>query len=261
MSIFNIIIIGAYSYVSSDLNVSDVSSEVCNWNNPLQASHNDLCKLQNEIINITCYDLLYKHSSLQDNISYVSACFSFDDTSLLCKGKHNIIIEFCNMFDENFINHACKQNKLMKLDDYKITVLACGCAWDKGFPLECVLNIIYSDNIVTPCNPYSVDNYLYVISCIRYIYESNLQDIMQPYLYGLYQNMGTLKWRGSEADFYASENVLRELFELIGVDAYDLSEHHKDDLQNFVEGKKHWNKLSWSLREELCSYIYGCKYT
>lgn len=250
MNIFNIVVIGAYKYESSNIGVA---SGVADWNNPLQAKHEDLCKLKNEFINITCYDVLYKQSGMYDNIHYINDLFTFDDASILSKENHNILIEFCNLFDENFVNRSNVQVKLSKFDGYKVTVLACGCGWNKGFPLECVLNVIYTDGIVTPCNPFNVDNYLYVISSVRYIYENNMEDCMQPYLYGLYQNMGTIKWRGSEAGGYVSEEVLRELFTLIGTEC-------SKELQDFVDGNKHWNKLSWKLRESLCEFIYGCRY-
>lgn len=253
MSIFNIIIIGAYNYDIANDDVKD-------WNNPLQAKHEDLYLLQSETINIICYDVLYKYSELKDNIHYVSDFFSFDETTPLSKEAHNIIIEFCNMFDENFINRPNNQGKLMQYADYKISILACGCSWNKGFPLECVMNIIYSDNLITPCNPYSVDSFLYVISSVGCLHEKNQQEIMQPYLYGLYQTLGTLKWRGCEADGYSSENVLRELFSLVGTDVYDLCDAHQKELEDFLDGTKHWNKLSWSLREQMSEYIYGCKH-
>jgi hypothetical protein len=258
MNTFNIIVVGACNYGTTSSNENNVSE----WNNVLQAKHEDLCKLHNEFINIVCYDMLYKYTVTHDNIHYINSIFSLEDTSMLSKENHNIIIEFCNLFDENFVNRKNIQSKLHIFEGYKITVLSCGCGWNKGFPLECLLNIIYSENMITPCDAHKVDNFLYTISSVRCIIENGLQDVMQPYLYGLYQNMGTLKWRGSESHSYAAEQVLRDLFKVMGDNISDLfTESQQKEVHDFIQGYKHWNKLSWNLRESASEYIYGCKYS
>jgi len=246
---YNIIIVGA-----KDVKDHEV---VENWNNKLQASHEDLLNISNDFVKITCYDPQYAYTISKDDIEYTNELFGLQ---MMSKEHFNIIIEFCNMFDENFVNRQYYQYRLSDYNDYKLAILSCGCGWNKWFPIECVLNIIYSDNIFTPTDPYNVDNFLYVISTVQYIYVNKMQECNQPYLLGLYQTMGTLKWRGSESDAYASERVLRELFSLIGTDAYDLSDRYREELQAFVRCEKHWNKLPWSLRELMCKYIYGCEY-
>ena len=230
-----------------------------NLNNPNQANHNDLCKLKYDFknqIDIVCYDPLYKNSFVKDDIVYLSNYFNLNDISALDINKHNIIVEFCNIFDENFVNRKNNNGHLYNFNSYTITVLSCGCEWTESFPLECIKYIIYN-NIITPCNPYIIESYLYIIYGIKEIHHNNKYDIMKPYIYGLYQNMGTLKWRGCKSDNYYSENILRELFTLMGYGIFELSENEKKELNEFVSNRKHWNELPLSLRENFCKNIYG----
>jgi hypothetical protein len=233
---YNIIIVGAFD-------------------NVLQAKHTDLVSLHNcfEIGNcqITCYDVLYDASGEIDNICYKNELFILGDTSCLQKDANNIIIEFCNLLDENAIHHNLNQHScLVKYKDYKMTFLACGCGWNQGFPIQCIMHIIQS-YIYTPIDALSIDSLLYAISSIEYIYQNQLEHVMQPYLQGIYQVLGTCKWRTNE-----SENIMKELFCILGTDIPSLSDIHKDCLQEFINGKKKWNQLPWQFRESISNFIY-----
>lgn len=244
---YNILIIGAKDCVH-------------NINNVYQAYHIDMCNLKNtygeQNISITCFDMLYDKSYELDGIQYKKEVYSIDDVRHLKKTCKNVIIEFSNFLDENNINHGIYFNK--ELFDYNIVYLACGCGWNKGFPSECISMSIENQNIHTPFDCNNIDNFLYVISSTHSIYQENKQDIMQPYLKGIYQVMGTLKWRGSQANEYVSEKVLRELFVLIGTeDMSEITDEDSVELKAFVAHQKHWNQIKWSTRENMTKFIFG----
>jgi hypothetical protein len=248
----NVIIVGAKN--------DEVCDTIDSWNNPKQAKHSDLVLMKEMFeCDIICYDLGYSYDKELDGIQYVNQIFYLDGMALNSQ-KLNVIVEFNNMLDENYINHGednVQHHNLKKLreTEKKVAILACGCSWSKGFPSECI-SYLYYGSLTTPCDAYNVDNLLYVISntqCIRSLAEKD-KEIMYPYQLGLYQTMGTFMWRGYEGDQYKSENVLRELFGLIGVDCV---KEGYDDLICFVKGSKHWNNLPWNVRKELSEFVYG----
>lgn len=236
----NIIVIGAKSS-------SDNSSRIDKWNNDLQAAHFDLVELP---WNVICMDPMYPYDATLENIRYVSEAYvpGMVD-NVLKKDAVNIIIEFCNLFDENWINHdgyIRKRHKdMMIYNDHKVVLLSCGCSWNQGFPRRCI-EYILDHGLVTKFNAYSVDDLLYTMSAIQGI---TMKTTMYPYIYGLYQMMGTFMWRGCEKDSYESEGVLRELFGLLEID--------NDELRDFINGKKHWNQMLWKTRKEMSAIVYG----
>jgi hypothetical protein len=229
-------------------------------NNTLQAAHDDLLLLKQwqPSLEIICYDVAYPCTINIDGIQYKNEPYFTGDTDKLCKISMNIIIEFCNALDENFINHSTYGNRqyenLMKYSGFNIAILSCGCGWNQGFPVQCVKEVIYN-KFITPYDAYSLDNFLYVISVTQTIRNNTTHDYMQPYVKGLYQCMGTLMWRGSQSDEYYSENIIRELFQIVGTDMVSIND--VQELEDFIQGAKHWNHLKWSLRKQLNDYIYG----
>lgn len=243
---YNIIIVGA----------KDPNNSINNIN---QASHLDLCKIKNmyKNININCYDMLYDSNYELDDIQYKIERFDFYNLDFFKKDSINIIIEFCNLLDENDINNNRYINN-EQLYNYKIIYLACGCSWNKGFPIECLYFIFENNNIYTPINVNDVDSYLYIISSVHSIYQENIEYVMEPYLKGLYHIMGTLKWRGCNSNNYEHEDILRKLFILIELDDIkEISDIDKNDLELFISYEKHWNELKWSVRENITKFIYG----
>jgi hypothetical protein len=228
-------------------------------NNVRQAAHADLVRLsQLYKMDVVCYDVAYSVSQEIDGVKYINENYFLGDTDQLCKDSLNIIIEFCNFLDENFINHngyGCLQyENLMRYSGYKIAILSCGCGWSQGFPSECVEEIV-KNNLITPYDAYSIYSLLYVISTVQFLKEQGIVAGMQPYLMGIYRSIGTLMWRGCAADSYFSEGVVRELFEILGTDMVPAND--SNELQSFVDKSKHWNQLKWSLRKQLNEYIYG----
>jgi hypothetical protein len=234
---YNIIVIGAYG-------------------NDMQANHEDMCILlslfNKDKCKITCYDPLYESSKIMDDIVYTKELFVLGDVNNMQTNAKNIIIEFCNLLDENEIHHGLYQHMcLMSYKDYNTVLLACGCGWNMGFPIECIMHITENDNIMSPTNALSVDSFLYVISSIQYVYANKLEHVFEPYLIGLYQIMGTFKWRNSD-----SEHVLQELFSIIGSDIPELSGEQKCFLKDFMNGEKQWKELPWGLRESVSYFVY-----
>jgi hypothetical protein len=246
----NIIIVGAKD--------SKDHTNVEQWNNPLQASTCDLMTIIKAYTNvqITCLDFLYPYSATFENIKYINEGYVVGDLNIVQKHSLNIIIEFCNLFDENWINHngstKSRYIPLQKYDYYNVVLLSCGCGWDKGFPIDCITYII-QNSLTTKFNPYSVDNLLYTISSIKSISPDN-KSMMYPYISGLYQMMGTFMWRGCTQDDYESEHILRELFSLIGTPEVD---EDISEVREFINGKKHWNNMLWATRKRLSTYVYS----
>jgi hypothetical protein len=224
--------------------------------NEMQASHKDMCLLMNLFekghCQIFCYDPLYEKSGIIDDICYKKELFLIGDTHMFEKDAKNIVIEFCNLLDENAIHHNLYQHmSLLPYKGYNMVFLSCGCDWNKGFPIESIMYIIQNDNIITPIDALSVDSFLYAISSIHYIYQNKLEVCSEPYIKGLYQVLGSLKWRKEE-----SEYILRELLQVLGNDIPELSEIHRDSLREFVNSEKQWNKLPWQFRESISMFIY-----
>ena len=251
---YNIIVIGAH--------------QLYGINNPLQASHSDMVKLIQECKNInkdnyeymiTCYDPMYNDddNKLVDNIKYVNKAFVLGDTKYLIKDAKNIIIEFCNLLDEHAIHHGMIQHdKLMRyskydgINNYDICFLACGCEWNNGFPIDCIMNII-KYNFNTPCNALDVHNFLYVIANIQYIYSKGIENVMESYINGLSQVMGTFRWRSKE-----SEGVIRQLFrEIEG--SIQLHDSYIEKLEKFITYQCKWNEMPWELREHISNFVYN----
>ena len=88
------------------------SEDVQEWNNIQQACHSDLINLIDILqCDIICYDLAYHCSKEVDNIKYINEIFDMGNTDAFSKDKLNIIIEFCNMLDENYINQFKESNR------------------------------------------------------------------------------------------------------------------------------------------------------
>jgi hypothetical protein len=233
-----IIIVGAATHIKNTIE----------FNNRSQASHDDLMKFPD--CNIECYDMTYVANIQRNGINYISKAFVLEDTSVL-SDELNIVVEFCNLLDENFVNHGNhgKHAYLSRKEfgnKHKVVFLACGCSWNRGFPIDCIKYII-DQNMYTPCDACNLDDLLYTISIIQKIYDENKQDIMLPYIIGLYDMMGTIMWRGEEF-----EEVLRKLIQL--------SIHSSEvdcELLSFVNHEKKWNHIKWSKREDFNRFIYG----
>lgn len=247
----NLIIIGAKADGTREL-----------INNSLQAHHKDLCNFKSLYdANIFCYDIGYCQNEVKDDIYYVADKYNLGDISIFQLDAINIIIEFCNFLDENYLNHGeygqYQHENMLNYIPYRVALLSCGCGWQYGFPIQCLKNII-EHKLLTYFNAYDVDCFLSTISNVQYITNADFENIsdMQPFLDGMYQVMGTLKWRGCESDNYKSEVILRELFTLI-IDNVSINNDDKNDLLSFIENKKHWNNLKWSTRIALSEFVYS----
>lgn len=252
MDDINIIIIGAKNNETFNVNIIE------SYNNPKQANQNDIINLcniyKNRNINIFCLDNYNDIILYNNNISYINDFFKLGDEKYFNKYAHNIVIEFCNMLDEYFINHDYnKQNdKLLNYIDYKFTWLACGCGWDKGFPINTICTII-NDKYYTPIDTKSIDSYINAIISTNKIKENNIEETMKPYSQGIYQSLGTILYRGCEAD-YSSEDVLLELFKIISP---SLSNIELIEFEKFLNKELHWNRLNRNIRVNLTYFIYG----
>ncbi len=226
------------------------------FNNPLQASHTDLLELKRKYnCSIKCIDGLYDRYYKIDNIEYIQDHFSICDNTYFEKDKINILVDFCNYFNENYINNLCTDygkdyyNNLIKYEDYKIVLLICGCCWDKKLPIVDIYNVI-NNNIYTPFNPFNIENYLYIMEILQK--EENKIPI---YVKGLYYNMGTVLWRGCKNDNYISDNVLRELLNIINLNYFTIEE--REDIYKFINKTIPWNYLKRDIRVKLAYFIYG----
>ena len=242
----NLIIIGAKS---SDIEMSDDYTE---WNNPNQASYFVLKQLLLEIKNmkIFCLDGDYPKNITcvaQNDIQFIKEYYirSTTDTKYFDINSHNIIIEFCNLLDENWCSSTTDYN--VYDEKYNITFVACGCCWDDGFPVD-TLKTIIQHKLYTPLDPMNITSYLTSISYSKYNVE-----YMKPFYKGIYQILGTLMYRGYSQN-YKSEDPLRELFKIIDA---PLNSSQNDEFKLFLNESIHWNQLSRIIRLLMTKYIYN----
>ena len=236
----NLIIVGAKNN-SDTYDINDYYT----WNNNKQA---DIKILESLNYEITCIDIGYEKNIKINNINYINNIFNIGDINLLNKEDHNIIIEFCNFFDENWCcSNYLPYDKLKIYKDYNITFLNCGCMWNDDFPLLELNNIIKYE-IYTPLNPFSVNSYFELMLNLERKY-------MKLYVKSLYQILGTLYWRGNKDNNYYSETVLYELFNVIDI-LYLFEEEDKEDFKDFLKKKIHWNTLNYNIRRKVTKYLY-----
>ena len=255
MSKVNIVIVGAKSYANDRNEDNDIEL----WNNKKQA---DLCVLtaykfileENFNVTIKCIDCCYKYNTIFNGIQIIKDTFKSNDTQYLEDDSINIIIEFCNMFNENWctLNINYYKEDILKYYDYKIALLSCGCSWGKGFVNDAIDNIL-KYNLVTPFNVLSIESFIVAIEYTSLINEHKINNIMKPYNKGLLQILGTVLYRGYN-DHYESEIVLNELFQIIDppLNNLELKEFNK-----FINKKIHWNNLNNSIRTKISLYIYN----
>ena len=239
----NLIIIGAKN---NDIK-SYKSDDHYTWNNYNQADIKALERLDYDII--TCVDICYEKNIKINNINYNKNIFNIGDIDLLSKDHHNIIIEFCNFFDENWCcSNYLPYEKLQNYNDYKITFLNCGCMWNNNFPLL-ELNNITKYDIYTPLNPFSINSYFELMLYLE-------QKYMKLYVKSIYQILGTLYWRGDKSNDYYTENVLYDLFNAIDILYIFEDNEDKEDFKLFLRKKMHWNHLNYNIRRKVTKYLY-----
>lgn len=249
----NIIIIGA-AFTTKTLDSNDFES----WNNPKQADitvlnlYNLYFDLNKYNINIKCFDYIYPKKFKYNNIEFFNTNFILGDITALDINAHNIIIEFCNLYNNNWC--SCDYEYKLKLyEDYKISYLTCGCLWDKYFPFE-QIKIIIDNKLYTPINPFSIDSYLKLITIMSFINENKYNNILLEYKQGIYDILGSLLFRGYNLN-YTTENVLYELFSIIELTIFNSIE--TEQFNNFLSKKIHWNFLSKNIRTKIIFYLYG----
>jgi hypothetical protein len=241
MSMINLIIIGAQRY---DIKISEDYKE---WNNTNQASYYVLKQLMSEFKNmkISCLDGNYPSNVDNNDIQYIKEYYDVPETKYFDIDSHNIIIDFCNLLDENWC--SSKTNYHVYDKKYNITFVACGCGWNDGFPID-TLKTIIQHKLYTPFDPMNITSYLTSISYSEYVTGN-----MKPFYQGIYQVLGTLMFRGYSKN-YKLEEPLRELFKI--TDA-PLNATYNDEFKLFVDGSIHWNQLSREIRLLMTKYIYN----
>lgn len=239
----NLIIIGARRH---DIELSEDYKE---WNNTNQASYFVLKQLLSEFKNmkILCLDGNYPSNvdNDDDDIRYIKEYYNVPETKYFDIDSHNIIIEFCNLLDENW---CCSKTNYHVYDEkYNISYVACGCSWNDGFPID-TLKTIIQHKLYTPFDPMNITSYLTSISYSVYDREN-----MKPFYQGIYQVLGTVMFRGYSQN-YKLEEPLRELFKIIDA---PLNSSYNNEFKLFLDGSIHWNQLSREIRLLMTKYIYN----
>lgn len=248
MTTINIVIIGACKTINgSPLHEQDI--DVTEWNNPNQAGHYTLVMLKQEYhAEIICIDPLYPNDALINDIKYVKGHFKQDEVvGVLDVKSHNIVIEFCNFYSENWSSDGVGKPYIDS--KYKVSWLACGCMWDNGLPKDAFDKMI-QDKLYTPFDSMNIDSYLTSIGFTSSIKE----EFMKPFMKGIYQVLGSVMFRGCTATDYTCEEPLRELFQIVDL---PLNSKQQEEFQSFVNGDKHWNNLSLEIRRDVSKFIYG----
>lgn len=239
----NLIIIGAKRF---DIEILEDYKE---WNNPNQANYFVLLQLLSEFKNmkIFCLDGSYPNNITNNNIQFIKEYYYLSDTKYFNINSHNIIIEFCNLLDENWCSSST--NYYTYNNNYNITFLACGCCWSNGLPID-IIKIAIENKLYTPFNPMNIDSYL---TSIGYSNSNYNNKNMISFYQGIYQILGTLMFRGYSHN-YKLEEPLRELFKIIDT---PLNISQNNELQLFCDGNIHWNQLSRTIKLLMTKYIYN----
>jgi hypothetical protein len=244
----NIIIIGAAKILSID--------DIKTWNNYNQAKHSELLDFIDLLsdsrgyknVKISTIDPEYPKTII-DKISYHKDSFNLESIKYYNKDSINIIIEFCNMFNEGWIFNQSNNKKIIynTIKDYNISIIACGCEWNNNFPINTILGIL-DFNFYTPMDPYNVSSYLNMISFTELIKEFEIFDIMKPYICGCFMILGTLLYRNSNSE---EEAIIRQVIELVQWMDNNI------EIKDFINYKKSWRQMSRNVRVDFCNYIYG----
>jgi hypothetical protein len=215
--------------------------------NDIYCDHPDMTSVE-----CICLDPQYSINACDKEyqIQYICDCFYFGDTKHFIKNGHNIIIEFANILDEYFVTKSSENNRHL-YNDYNITLISCGCAWNKNLPSKLIRTVI-ENQLYTPIDCYAPSSFIYA-SSVNKIYN---EDLFQPYLQGLYQMLGSCMWRGTKEDNYHYEHVLKDfLEEVLKTDTFEDSV--QNDIIRFILSEAHWNELDRKTRKTINEYTYG----
>jgi hypothetical protein len=132
-------------------------------------------------------------------------------------------------------------------EKYNMSLIACGCCWNKGFPID-ILKTVIEHKLYTPTDPMNISSYLTSIS-----YSIYNKEYMKPFYKGIHQILGSLMLRGYK-DNYKLEEPLRELFKIIDT---PLNNSQIEEFNLFINENIHWNQLSRTIRLLMTKYIYN----
>lgn len=251
----NIIIIGA---ASNTMGVKLDQDDFESWNNIKQAdvmilySYELYFEKDKYNVNIKCFDSVYPKNIKINNIEFFNYDFEFGNDDHLEKNSHNIIIEFCNLYHEDWCA-SLYEYQLNKYENYKISYLPCGCCWNKYFPFE-QIKLLVDNSLYTPFNPFIVDSYFSLITTISYINENKLIPFLVEFKKGIYQILGTLICRGT-CENRTPENVLRELFSIIELNIFN--EKETIEFNKFLNKQMYWNFLPKDIKKKIIYYLYN----
>lgn len=247
-SIRLVVIGGCKTFNGSPLRKQDF--DVTEWNNFNQVGHYTLVMLKQEYpdIEIICIDELYQNDAFVSGIKYIKEYVQVTEVDkFLDEKSHNIIIEFCNLYGVTWTSH--KDYKPYIDSKYKVSLLACGCMWDDGFPKDAFDRIV-KNKLYTHYDLMNIDSYLTAIG-----YTSSINETyMKPFMIGIQQILGSVMYRGCVATGYECEKPLRELFQIVEP---PLNPEQKEEFQGFLDKSKHWNHLSREIKEKISQFIYG----
>jgi hypothetical protein len=228
-------------------------NEIETWNNNKQVCYNDLNtlifilkeKYDIDEISFDIIDGAYPFNKHLENINFYADNFFLDSGKYLKENSLNIIIEFCNLLNENWIAwNSADLNLYDKIKNYKIILLACGCCWNEDLPINLIIKIL-DLKLYTSIEPFNHLSYLDIINFINIIKKNNIFEIMKPFIRGNFMIMGTLIYRNNK-----TEDVIRNLLELN-------NPFNNEEITLFINKKKHWNELPRNIRIEFCYHIYN----
>lgn len=162
----NLIILGAQRTDKP----TKISEDYREWNNTNQANYYVLKQLLSVYQNmkIFCLDGNYPSNVNNNKIQYFKQYYNVEETKYFDINSHNIIIEFCNLLDENWCSSKTYYHKYD--DKYKLSFISCGCCWNNDFPIE-TLRTVIQHKLYTPLEPMDFNSYLTSISYTKYDFE------------------------------------------------------------------------------------------
>lgn len=205
-------------------------------------------------VSIKFIDRIYEFTS--DQASQLSSIkyedFNINDPKFMVKDAHNIIIDFVDLLNENWIAYDMHTERKHLYDvykDYKFALLACGLYNRDGFPSDAVIEIV-KKGYETPREYWSAKGFSDAIRLRNIFKEQGLEKTMKPFMQGVFQVLGTLQFRGIEPN-YSSEEPVRELLAIRNIIMREPS------IKKFVDGEIGYDEIASYAKDKLVGYFEG----
>ena len=204
-------------------------------------------------VSVKFVDRIYEFTSSQasqfSSIKYDD--FNINDPKYMDKDAHNIVVDFVNLLDENWVAfdmHEQRMGLYEAYKDYKFALLACGPFIKKGFPNDAVMEIV-KKGYETPRQYWSAKGFCDAIALSNRFKNEGIENTMKPFMQGVFQMIGTLQYRGM-APNYSSEEPVRDMLKIRNI-------IQDPSAKKFINGEIRFHEIAMHIKEYLYPYFDG----